>query len=107
MATLPRILRSIALGLALTIPFIVMELLNRINYSYNFPFVLFIVLWLLASGFAALITSVYPGIIQGNMLADGIWKPTGKVVLLLIIILLWLVIVIDQMPCFLGVANCD
>jgi len=43
----------------------------------------------------------------GNKIAGNPISLLIKVVVLILIAWLWAGIVLDQMPCFLGVANCD
>ena len=94
-------------GLALTVPFIVMELVNRRDDTYDFPFLLFLVLWLLAGLFFVLTFSLYHDLKHTGVKAAKTLKFTGKIILVLGVFTLWLLVVKDQMPCFLGIGNCD
>jgi hypothetical protein len=64
-------------GLPFTIPFSILEIINQ-GLTPDFPLLLFGLLWLLSVVFIATLAA---------------W--------------MWLSVVIDQMPCFMGVPNCD
>ena len=90
-------------GLAATVPFIVMEIVNGSVTFSNFPLPLFITLWLLITLFIALVS-------QRSLKATatgGVWRMAGRIILALVVLSIWIQIVIDRMPCFLGVPNCD
>lgn len=101
-------LRSPALiSLLIVMPFIVMELVNRRNLSYEFPIPLFVMLWLLPMAFLFLLIPLVRNVRAGNSLLAN---PVGllvRVMFLGLMAFLWLGVLIDQMPCFLGVPNCD
>ena len=101
-------LRSPALiSLLLIIPFMVMEVVNRREFNEGFPFPLFIILWLLPVLFIRTGMPILRNVRAGNSLMA---RPIGllfSVVFLILITMMWGGIVIDQMPCFLGVPNCD
>jgi hypothetical protein len=69
-------------GILAVVPFALLELVNRSGLNEAFPFVLFVLLWVL------------PGVL--------FW-----VIVLGVLAWFWIVILTDQMPCFLGVPNCD
>ena len=94
-------------GLALTLPFIILELINNKSFPNGFPFMLFFVLWLLAAVLSRLVGSVYSGIRHKSKRDEGVWILTGKSVLMLVILTALIFILHDQMPCFLGMGNCD
>lgn len=101
------LIRSAVTGLILTIPFIILELVNRRNENYDFPLVIYLVLWLLASVFVLQANSLYGSIKNKTILTGGYRKPAGKAMVIILVFVLWLLIVNDQLPCFLGIANCD
>jgi hypothetical protein len=88
------------LGLLLTLPFMVMELINRRQFNDGFPVALFVLLWLLGTAFAY---------IGRPLIGDTRMSPALllRLALMLIVAWLWISTVTDQMPCFLGVPNCD
>ena len=77
---------------ALVLPFVLLEAVNR-GVDRNFPVVLFALMWLLASAFVAIL-----------MRPSRWWL---RAALLIPIAAFWVGLVVDQMPCFLGVPNCD
>lgn len=100
-------LRSPALiSLFLIIPFMIMEVVNRREFNEGFPFPLFIIMWLLPVLF---ILTGMP--ILRNMRGDNVLAGPAllliRVVILIFIAWFWAALLIDQMPCFLGVPNCD
>lgn len=100
-------LLSAALGLLSTLPFAVMEVVNRRGYGEEFPYALFFGLWMMGSLFAATLIPVVRQV-RGNTLAQA---HTATLILrgtiLVFIAIGWFSLVADQMPCFLGVPGCD
>jgi hypothetical protein len=95
----------ILVGLGLTLPFLVLELVNRRPYQEDFPFPLFGLLWLLSAAFMVLLRPlVYP---IGRRTMPNILHRMLRLMLLIVIAGVWSGIVRDQMPCFLGVRFCD
>jgi hypothetical protein len=96
-------------GLVLTLPFAVLELISTPVTAASLPglAVLFALLWLLPTAFVAIVAPVVRGARAGHgVLAN----PTGVLLRLPILVLIavaWASILVDQMPCFLGVPNCD
>lgn len=88
-------------SLALVLPFAALELVNRRGFHEPFPYPLFALLWLLPLSFLIILTRLLRGLPAMGLRI----LPAG--VILVVIAWLWVGLVIDQMPCFLGVANCD
>ena len=91
-------------GFVLAVPFAVLELVNRSGLE-GFSVVLFVLLWVLP---AALfwVTSSTIQIFRSDR------APTSGPLILRTAILglvawFWIALLMDQMPCFLGVPNCD
>lgn len=92
-----RVVLPLVLGFAAMLPFLALELRNQ---SGELPLFLFGTLWVLGAAFAALLLPLLrnrsrplPALVRiGLSIAVGC---------------LWARIVIDQMPCFLGVPYCD
>ena len=105
-AAMPRNLLTHALvSLGVVLPFIILELINRRNFLTDFPVALFSMMWLLTFSFIVLLIPTARNLRNrnlGNPLALA-----AKVVLLSVIASIWVRLVVDQMPCFLGVPNCD
>lgn len=101
-------LRSPALiSLLILIPFMVMEVVNRRELNEGFPFLIFIIMWLLPMIFIIILVPLVRSVREGNRIAA---KPISLALSLLFLVLIglaWGGIVADQMPCFLGVPNCD
>ncbi len=101
-------LRSpVIISFILVFPFIILELVNRRNFPENFPIVLFGLLWLLPIIFIVTLTPIIQTVRTGNSVMAKPISLLLRVALLLFIAWFWSGIVIDQMPCFLGVPNCD
>jgi hypothetical protein len=98
---LPAIISS-----TLVLPFIALELFNRANFlaSEGFPFVLFTVLWLLP---AAFVLSLMPIVRAGDRHRSQPHRLIVRIALLIFIAWVWGAIIFDQLPCCLGVPNCD
>lgn len=104
MQTVRTIMVAVLISTALTAPLLYLELLHG---SHHFPYPLFAVLWLLpaVSVFAAvpLIHAVRPS--EGELALPVVL--CARMGLLLVSAFLWIALVSDQMPCFLGVPSCD
>jgi hypothetical protein len=96
------------ISLLLVIPFMIMEVVNTRNLNAIFNVPLFGFLWILPMIFIALLMPIVRNLRQaGNSLMAN---PVGlllRIVFLLLIAWMWASLLIDQMPCFLGVPNCD
>lgn len=99
---LPAIMSSL-----LVLPFMILELVNRRNFNEGFPFPLFGLLWVLPIIFIITLTPIVQTVRTGNSVMAKPISLLLRVALLLFIAWFWSGIVIDQMPCFLGVPNCD
>ncbi len=89
------------------LPFMIMELVNRRNLPEGFPGPLFVFMWLLGLTFAALLTPILRSLATGNRAMANPVSLLPRVVFLTLIAWVWVTLVMDQMPCFLGVPNCD
>jgi hypothetical protein len=81
-----------------------MELANYPNAVQNFPIMLFVILWLLPFLF---ILILFPAIRQLRTDHIACLSLSMKLIMLLFLAMFWTGPLIDQMPCFLGVPNCD
>jgi len=101
-------LRSPALiGAILVIPFMILELVNRRKFDEGFPFLLFGILWLMPVAFLLILMPLVRDLRAGNRILVNPINLLLRVVVLILIAWLWAGALIDQMPCFLGVPNCD
>jgi uncharacterized membrane protein len=85
----------------------VMEVTNRSSFNEGFPIVLFIVMWFLPVIFFLILTPIIRTIRTGNSLLASPFKLLLSITFLVLIAIVWTGALIDQMPCFLGVPNCD
>lgn len=98
------------IGLVLTVPFVLLEW--RYNTAqmpslFHFPLPLFGILWLLPTLFVFLATPIVRSLKIGDKLLTHPIRLSLRIVFLAFTALLWMGIVQDQLPCFLGVPNCD
>jgi hypothetical protein len=92
-------------SVVLVLPFVILELKNqRVS---DFPIFMFVILWLLPVASLLILMPVVRDVRAG---ARALADPFGLLVrfaLVAGIVYVWGSIVLDQMPCFLGVPNCD
>ncbi len=91
----------------LVVPLLILELVNRRNLSEGFPVVVFSLLWLLPTVFIVTLMPIVRTVRAGTNLMANPVTLLLKVGLLVVTALLCGALLIDQMPCFLGVPNCD
>ena len=92
----------------LVIPFMIMEVMNRRNFNEGFPIPLFVFMWVLPIIFIVTLMPIVRDLRRaGNSLMASPVNLLIRVVILIFIAWMWTSILIDQMPCFLGVPNCD
>ena len=94
-------------GLLLVLPFMIMEAANRRSYNEGFPLLLFFIMWLLPVIFVFLLKPIVRKIRAGNSILESPLKLFSSATILTVIAIAWTAALIDQMPCFLGVPNCD
>jgi hypothetical protein len=101
-----RTMLAIIGGLISVIPFATMEVMNKSGYGEGFPIPLFIILWLVGALFLFLLSS---GVRMVRVNTEPARKFLGILMSLssLFFVWYWIMVVVDQMPCFLGAANCD
>ena len=101
-------LRSPALiSLVLVVPFMIMELVNRQNFNKDFPVPVFIIMWLLPMIFIVLWMPIVRNERMGNSLTAQPINFLIRFVFMSLAAGLWVSLLIDQWPCFMGVPNCD
>ena len=86
------------LSAALLLPFIILEWRAREVVQSEWPYALFAFMFLLTFAFF-LLGQVMPRASSTKRILGG--------VAMLFVAAVWLRLVVDQMPCFLGVPNCD
>ncbi len=93
-------------GFAVVLPFLILELVNRRGLQESFPVVLFGLLWLLPFTFVLIVMPVVRGLsARSRGVVARLLLP--RAVLLTFIAWFWIALIADQLPCFLGVPNCD
>jgi len=93
----------------LVLPFALLEFsFNTVN-KQNAPglTVLFGLLWLLPTAFIVTLAPIVRTIRAGNSLLANPIALLVRVAFLALIAMMWGGVLIDQLPCFLGVPNCD
>ncbi len=101
-------LRSPAIiSLVLVFPFMILEAVNRRNFHEGFPIPLFGFMWLLPMIFILTVTPIVRNVRAGNSILANPISLLLRVALSALVAWMWAGILIDQMPCFLGVLNCD
>ncbi|MEJ7623059.1 MAG: hypothetical protein WKF34_03625 [Pyrinomonadaceae bacterium] len=97
-----------AAGVALLLisPLIVLQWIDQPS-SATFPIFLFGMLWLMAAIFAAIIVPLFRSLGKGYRMSMHPATMLLSAFLLVLLAATWGGIVNDQMPCFLGVPNCD
>ncbi|UYN90682.1 MAG: hypothetical protein KIT08_05460 [Anaerolineales bacterium] len=98
---------SALIGLLGTVPFVIMELVNRRSYGDNFPFPLFGIMWLMAAVTAAILFPIAKNLRTSKNSKTNWASLLVRGVILVGVVIGWFTLVADQMPCFLGVPNCD
>ena len=95
--------RSLAVGViastVLVLPLFILELVNNPDIAGGFPVVLFIVLWLLP---VFLIAGGGPLLRSRSRVVIA-----AAAAVMIVLAVFWVGLVADQLPCFLGVPNCD
>ena len=91
----------------LVLPFMIMEVVNRRNFNEGFPIPVFVIMWLLPVLFVLTGMPILQNVRAGNSVLANPVIVLIRVVFLILIVWFWGTLLIDQMPCFLGVPNCD
>jgi hypothetical protein len=89
------------------LPFVILEAINRPGFADGFPMVLFVVMWALPATFVLVLTALLRRLRAGDRAGLHLGTLVASTVLLISIAWFWVRLVIDQLPCFLGVPNCD
>lgn len=103
-------LKSAALiSLILVLPLAILEYLNNTITKQNAPglIVLFGLLWLLPVAFIVILAPVVRTVRAGQSVMANPVNLFFRLAFLAFIAIVWGSLLIDQMPCFLGVPNCD
>ena len=105
--TIANIKPASLISFIIVLPFIILEMINGQDLDLGFPTALFFMLWLLPVIFIATLLPIIRTIQnQETLLAHPILLFL-RVAFLVFIAVMWMNIMIDQMPCFMGISNCD
>jgi len=93
----------------LVLPFAILESLNNTITRQNGPglILLFGLLWLLPVAFILVIVPMVRSVRAGNSLMANPFELLFRVAFLALVAMTWGSLLIDQLPCFIGVPNCD
>jgi RsiW-degrading membrane proteinase PrsW (M82 family) len=95
------------ISLITLLPFMVMEFIKRRGFQEPFPVALFTILWLTLLSFIFILLPIVQDVRKGNLNKSPFANLLLRVFFLILIAIFWIGIIIDQMPCFLGIQNCD
>jgi hypothetical protein len=92
-------------GSVIVLPFVILDWVNT-RFGDGFPLVLFALMWLLASFFVLVLRPLVrkPSVWAAR---PSLLSVLPRIATLIFIAWMWVAVVLDQMPCFLGVPNCD
>ena len=110
MKTITPDFRSAALiSIILVLPFAILESLNQTITKQNASglIVLFGLLWFLPMTLVVILMPMVRNLRAGHSLMANPINLLLRVALLALIAMMWGGLLIDQMPCFMGVPNCD
>ena len=91
----------------LVLPFVSLEAINRGRFEEGFPFPVFATLWLLGTAFILTLTPLWRTWQTRDTARLHSVPLVLRIAFLILVAWLWISIVLDQMPCFRGVPNCD
>lgn len=103
-----KIVIAVMIGFALTLPFVILEYVNTRGFAtLGFPGVLFAFLWFLSFAFVLTLTPTIRDVRSGESVVARPASFILRAVMMIAIAALWVALVRDQMPCFMGIPNCD
>ena len=97
------------ISFVLVLPLAILEVVNNTVTTENVSglILLFGVMWLLPTAFIVILMSIMRSKKAGNPLVSKPITLLLRVASLVLIASVWVWGLIDQLPCFLGVPNCD
>ena len=98
-----------AVGFALVLPLVILEALNNSITRQNAPglAMLFGTMWLLPALFVVILMPTVRNVRAGRSAIAAPISLSLRVASLALIATVWTWGLVDQLPCFLGVPNCD
>lgn len=98
---------SAFLSFLIVLPFMLLEAVNRRAFNEGFPLPLFGFLWLAPALFFLTLLPLVQTMRAGENLLARPLPLLLRAAFLLLVAAFWAALMLDQMPCFLGVPNCD
>jgi hypothetical protein len=100
----------LAAGVAVVsvLPFVILDYVNTKGFARaGFPVSLFAFLWLLSFAFVMMLTPIVRDLRVGTSVRAHPARLILQTALMVAVAAIWVSLVNDQMPCFMGVSNCD
>jgi len=91
----------------LVLPFTILEFVNRRAFYEDFPIPLFAIMWILPFSFIFILTPIVRNLRAHDRTTANPLSLLLGVAALILLAWLWVGLIHDQMPCFLGVPKCD
>jgi len=104
---LKRLLTPILLGFLCVLPFAVMEIVNLGRIPNPFPYAIFLYLWLMFALFLICLFAIVRIAKSRVNKQERLPAILLNALVLLFSVMSIVYLLADQMPCFLGVPNCD
>jgi len=100
---------AVLISFLLVLPFAILESLNNTITKQNSPglIALFGLLWLLPTAFIVILMPMVRTMRAGGSVMANPINLLLRVASLALIAMMWGGLLIDQIPCFMGVPNCD
>jgi hypothetical protein len=100
---------AVVIGLILVLPFAFLEFLFNSISRQNAPglIVLFSLMWLLPTAFIVVLAPITRTVRAGSSILANPVALLARVALLALLAMAWGAMLADQLPCFIGVPNCD
>ncbi|HXG34690.1 MAG TPA: hypothetical protein VNJ11_15095 [Bryobacteraceae bacterium] len=98
---------AVLLPTALVAPLVYLEWRYASHYYAAFPYALFLTLWLLAAVSVLVAAPLLRTVRQGRAVLAHPVTSALRVALLALATVLWVALVADQWPCFMGAPGCD
>jgi hypothetical protein len=103
---LKKLILPAIIGLLLVLPLMILEYVNRRQFHEGYPTLLFVMLWLLGTGFAFSLLATWRDLRARKNLMERPIILALRIAALIACGWIWVAIVLDQMPCFLGARVC-
>ncbi len=106
---IPSVAKSALMGVLIVLPFMLLQFRFNSVGSKDVPdlAVLFGLIWLLATASIFTIIPLAQTVQAGQSLAAKPATLVLRVAISALMVVVWISLIVDQLPCFLGVPNCD